>query len=61
MLCSNPKLETVLFKDGKVGRCVVHSYLGGCMRGQATAFVYRDGKLVWVKPGESVDWMESDE
>jgi|HubBroStandDraft_4_1064222.scaffolds.fasta_scaffold00070_60 hypothetical protein len=52
-------LVTVLFKDGTHGRFQRHIYSGGCIAGQPTAYVYRDGAMVWIKPGESVAWIES--
>jgi hypothetical protein len=50
---------TVLFKDGVRLRLERHDYLGACFIGDPTVYVSRYGKLVWVKPGESVDWIEA--
>jgi len=48
----------VLFLDGSMARMVVYIYGGSCIAGQPTAYVLRDKRLVWVKPGESVDFVE---
>lgn len=52
-------MKTVLFLDGTIGRHEVFAYSGGCLVGQSTAYVIRSGQMTWVKPGESVDWIES--
>ncbi len=49
----------VLFKDGKSGWFVPNYYQGACMKGDPTAYVYRGEQLVWVKPGESVQFVEA--
>lgn len=51
--------QTILFHDGTTQRLPVHAYGGACISGQPTAYVCRDGKLVWVVPGESVAWVEA--
>lgn len=53
------KMVLVLFKDGKSGRFPLHLYLGACMAGDPTAYVIRGGETVWVKPGESVQFVEA--
>ncbi len=52
-------LQTVLFHDGSFGRFPVYVHNGAALVGQPTAYVYRDNKLVWVRPGQSVDWIEA--
>lgn len=52
-------MQTVLFSDGHVRRCEVFLYAGACMVGDPTAYVYRNGQLTWVKPGQSVAWIEA--
>lgn len=39
----------IYFRDGTTARKVVYQYTGAAMRGQATAYVVRNGSLVWVK------------
>jgi hypothetical protein len=51
-------MTTVLFLDGTCGCYQVYLYQGACLVGQSTAYVYRGGKLTWVKPGESVAFVE---
>lgn len=51
---------TILFLDGSMGRYPIHVYPGACLTGQSTAYVIRNGGMTWVKPGESVGWVESD-
>jgi len=53
--------RTVLFLDGTTARKQIHIYGGACRIGQATAYVVRHGKRVWVKPGESVEFVEAAE
>lgn len=50
----------VLFKDGTSGRYNINLYHGGALTGDPTAWVVRaDGMPVWVKPGESVEFIEA--
>ena len=51
----------VLFRDGTSGRFAVHRYDGACFTGDPTAYVYRNGVLTWVRPGESVSWVEAEQ
>ena len=51
-------VRTVFFLDGVSSRCQVFLTSGPALVGQSTAFVLRDGVVVWVAPGESVDFME---
>jgi hypothetical protein len=51
------KLQMVLFLDGTSGRFEIFRYLGACLVGQPTCYIVRQG-IVWVKPGESVNWIE---
>lgn len=51
--------QAVLFADGTMGRYPIHIYDGACLTGDATAYIIRNGTMVWVKPGESVSWIES--
>ncbi len=53
------ELQTVLFKSGKIGRYVVFVYAGACLKGDPTRYIIRDGEMTWVKPGESVTWIEA--
>lgn len=48
----------VLFLDGTFGCHLVWRYDGACMNGQPTAYVRRDGRMCWVKPGASVEFVE---
>lgn len=48
----------VLFIDGTVGNYGVFIWRGPALIGDPTAYVFRDGRMVWVKPGESVRWIE---
>ena len=50
--------QIVLFADGSVERCEVLIWHGPCLVGDATAYVRRNGKYVWVRPGQSVQWVE---
>lgn len=50
--------QLVLFLDGLRARLHVHLWTGACLTGDPTAYVYRDQRLVWVKRGESVSWIE---
>lgn len=49
----------ILFKDGKSGMYMRHNIDGACLIGEATVYVIRAGERVYVKPGESVDWVET--
>ena len=55
--------QLVLFLDGTIGYYRINLYAGGCLLGQATAYVLRgpEREPVYVKPGESVDWIETAE
>ena len=50
---------SVLFLDGVALRCEVFVVGGACMVGDPTAFCWRDGRRVWVVPGESVAFVEA--
>lgn len=50
--------RTVLFLDGTMARLPVFVYAGACLDGDPTAYVYRNGKMTWVIPGESVEFIE---
>jgi hypothetical protein len=52
-------LKFVLFKDGSSAVKQVYLYQGAALVGQATAYVMHAGKLVWVKPGQSVSWVQA--
>ena len=54
----NPLTCLVLFADGTSGMYVVNVYGGACLIGDPTAYVMRNGERVWVKPGESVEFIE---
>lgn len=51
-------LRTVLFLDGISGRYEIYVYTGACFIGDPTAYVFRNDQQVWVKPGESVEFIE---
>jgi hypothetical protein len=51
-------VRMVLCRDGVASRRQVFVTSGAAMVGDPTAFVQRDGRSVWVKPGESVDFVE---
>jgi hypothetical protein len=51
--------QVVLFKDGFVAVLPVSLYQGACLTGDPTAYVVFDGRLVWVRPGQSVQWVEA--
>lgn len=48
----------VVLQDGRVVRAVVHLLGGAAMVGDATAYVNFGGRTVWVKPGESCEFVE---
>lgn len=51
-------MKTILFRDGTIGRFYVESYTEGAFKGDPTAFVYRNKKLVWVRPIKEIDWID---
>jgi hypothetical protein len=51
--------KLVLFLDGRSGAFRVYVYGGACLAGQPAAYVIRGGGLVWVRPGESVEFVEA--
>jgi len=55
--------QLVLFLDGAVAYCHILRYFGACFAEQSTAYVLRGEERIfcWVKPGESVDWIEAAE
>jgi hypothetical protein len=53
--------QTILFLDGTVRRLPVYTYYGACFTGQATMYTIFQGNFIWIKPGESVPWIESRE
>lgn len=50
--------KLVLFRDGRLGRYVIHLYGGACFIGDPTAYIIVNGNIVWIKPGESVEFVE---
>lgn len=52
-------MKTVLLKDGNLIRTIVWQYAGGAMVGDPTAYIMLGGRMVWVRPGQSVDFLES--
>lgn len=56
---SRIKLKHITFKDNTCGRMEVNFYAGACMVGDPTAYVYRDGKLVWVRNDDQRGWVEA--
>lgn len=53
------KSQMVLFADGCSAMTQVFVYGGACLAGDPTAYVLRHGRMVWVKPGDSVEWVEA--
>ena len=51
--------ELVLFRDGHAAMLQVYVYQGACLVGDPTAYVYRNGQLTWVLPGQSAKWVEA--
>lgn len=49
----------VIFKDGWSAFTPVYQHQGAAMVGDPTAYCFRYGKLVWVVPGVSVDFVEA--
>lgn len=50
----------VLFLDGTSGMRDVFLYGGAAFIGDPTAYAFRgDGSVAWVKPGESVSYVET--
>lgn len=43
-------MHSVVFKNGEFGLFKVYSYLGGCLTGDPTAYIYRNKQLTWIKP-----------
>jgi hypothetical protein len=58
-VCGKQTKKTVLFQDGTAGRFHVYVYGGACLKGDPTAYVMRDGRMVWVVAGESVEFVEA--
>lgn len=52
-------MHTVLLKNGTLVKRDVLLYTGAAFAGDPTAFFVSNSAIVWVKPGESVDWMEA--
>ncbi len=52
-------MRTVLFLNGETLRRQVYIVGGAAMAGEPTAYVIRYGQTVWVVPGVSVDFVES--
>ena len=52
-------MHTVLLKNGTVVKRELFLYGGAAMVGDPTAYFVSNGAIVWVKPGESVDWIEA--
>ena len=50
---------TILFKNGQTGRHGVRVYQGACLVGQPTAYTIINGELIWLVPGESVEFVEA--
>jgi hypothetical protein len=51
--------HAVLFRDGTSAMAHVYIYGGACMTGDPTAYVIRNGRWVWVVPGESISFVEA--
>ena len=52
--------HTVLFSDGTFCRLQVYACHGACIVGQPTIYTIRYDRIVWVIPGESVNFTETD-
>lgn len=59
MKCRDYNLGMVMMKSGQVFRLPIMFYYGACLTGDPTAFVLVNGSMVWIHPGESVEWMEN--
>lgn len=46
-------------KSGKTITARIHFYTGACLVGDPTVYANVDGFVVWVVPGESVDFMQA--
>jgi hypothetical protein len=53
-------MSLVLFRDGTKSRLPVYCCSGAALIGQPTAYVIRRGQLIWVVPGQSVEFVEAD-
>jgi hypothetical protein len=53
------RLRLVLMKDGRLVRTQVYTHQGACLVGDPTAYIMLGGELVWVRPGESVSFIEA--
>ncbi len=49
----------VLFRDGTRSLHTVYLWTGGCFVGDPTAYCFRNGQQIWLKPGESVEFIEA--
>lgn len=49
----------VLFADGVSTMVPVYVYQGAALVNQPTAYTYRSGRLTWLVPGQSVEFVEA--
>lgn len=49
----------VKFTDGAIENHVIRLYGGASMIGDPTAYVMRNGELVWVRP-DPIGWLEAE-
>jgi hypothetical protein len=52
-------MGTILLKSGEVIKRTIWTYNGPAFTGDPTAYIIYGEKIVWVKPGESVEWVEA--
>ncbi len=52
-------ISTILLKDGTVVRKQIKICIGACMIDDPTAYITINGQTIWVKPGESVGWVQA--
>jgi hypothetical protein len=49
----------VQFRNGQRGMFLIHLYHGACFAGDPTAYIVYGGGVVWLRPGESVEFIEA--
>lgn len=52
-------LQSVLLKSGAFVRREIMLYGGAALIGDPTAYFLSNGAMIWVRPGQSVDWIEA--
>ena len=49
----------VLLKNGQMVREFIYPYAGACNVGDPTVYCIRFGNVIWLTPGQSVEWVEA--